>query len=232
MRIDVIPVYTCLREGDLNGAAALVIDTLRMTSVAAAALANGCAGIKAAAGVDEARGIARRTGALLGGERAAMKIPGFDLSNSPYEYTEERVGGRRVVMTTTNGAQAISACAGAEHVFLGCLLNASAAAGALAEYQACVIVPAGTAGRFSLEDAVTAGAVLTRLKGRFDPDDMAICAMTLYERAKNGMRGFMKDVPHVKRLISLGYERDVDRCLEEDMISCVPRLDGDGWFVP
>ena len=232
MKCSVCPVYTLLTPEALEDACAVVIDTLRMTSVAACALHHGCAGLQVVCEVDEARALAGATGALLGGERGAVKIPGFDFSNSPLEYTEERIAGRRLVMTTTNGTRAIRSALSAREVYLGCLANASAAASVLAGKERAVLVLAGTLGRFSLEDAVTAGAILHRLSCPFEADDMALAALALYERARSDFHAFLGRVAHYQRLAALGFSGDLDLCLTEDALPCVPRLCEDGWFRP
>ena len=229
MKISVCPVYTLLTPEALSGPA-LVIDTLRMTSVAAVALANGCAGLKVVCEVDEARALAAQTGALLGGERGAVKIPGFDFSNSPLEYTRERVSRRRLVMTTTNGTRAIRSALAARPLYLASLVNASAAADALRGEESACIVLAGTVGRFSLEDAVTAGAVIDRLDPSNQLDDMALAARALYRQARGDLHAFLSPVHHYQRLAELGFSGDLQLCLSEDAAPALPRLQDDGWF--
>ena len=230
MQISVYPVYTVLERESLPGATAVVIDTLRMTSVATVALHNGCAGLRAVCDVEEARGLAARTGSLLGGERKALKIPGFDFSNSPLEFTPGAVRGRRLVMTTTNGTNAIQSVLDADEVFLGCLLNADAVAKSVAGRERLVIALAGTAGRFSMEDAVAAGAIISRLGADCALDDMALASHTLYEACRNNIQGFLSSALHYRRLESLGLLEDLRFCLQEDTVPCVPRLGADGWF--
>ena len=128
MNVSVMAVPANILPGALDGAAAIVIDALRMTSVAVTALHNGCAGVLACPGVEEAKAAAVRSEALLGGERNALLIPGFDFSNSPLEYTAEKVAGRNLVMSTSNGTKAIAAASSAKRVLLAAFVNAKAAA--------------------------------------------------------------------------------------------------------
>ena len=164
MKVSVMATPLNILPGALDGAAAIVIDALRMTSVAATALSNGCAGVLACAEVDSARQAASETGALLGGERNAVLIPGFDFSNSPLEYTAEKVAGRNLVMGTSNGTKAIAAASGAKRVLLAAFVNAKAAAEAVRGEEKTVIICAGTLGAFTLEDALAAGAPERLLK--------------------------------------------------------------------
>ena len=223
MTLRVEPIYTCLKPESVSGKTAVVIDTLRMTSVAATTVYHGAKELKIVPTVEEALAL-RDENTLLGGERNAVKIPGFDLSNSPAEYTRERVAGKTVILTTTNGARAVNACKGAAHLYLACMMNASAAAEILSGADEAVIVLSGTNGHFSLEDAVTAGAIIARLPEYTEMDDMGMACRALYESAKGDIFGFLKDVFHVKRLQRLGYGNDVVTCLQEDTAPCVPEI--------
>lgn len=230
MRYTVYPVHSLLARGKALPGAAVVIDTLRMTTVAATALENGCTAIAAAATVEEAQRLARPLNALLGGERSALKIPGFDLSNSPLEYLPERVGGRSLVLSTSNGTQAIASASGAQRLYLGCLRNAGALAERLRGEESVSFVLAGTAGCFSLEDALTAGALLDRLPAG-EMDDLAVAARALYRQNRTAMHQLLAPCAHYRRLQSLGYTEDLDFCLREDCASATPlKRQGDAFF--
>ena len=114
MNIDLVCTWEEARHADVSGRTAIVIDVLRATSSMAAALNAGARSVHAVATVEDARGLAERLGredTVLGGERESVRLPGFDLGNSPLEYTGDVVAGKRIVMTTTNGTQAIDAVA-------------------------------------------------------------------------------------------------------------------------
>lgn len=234
MKVSVLATPANLLPGALDGAAAIVIDALRMTSVAATAMEHGCAALLACAEVEEAKAAAAEAGALLGGERNALLIPGFDFSNSPLEYTAERIAGRRLVMSTSNGTRAIAAASGAKRVLLGAFVNAEAAARAVQGEERVAIICAGTLGAFTLEDALAAGAILERLERMGAPlerDDMAFAACTLYEAARRDLLTALADTKHFRRLRSLGLEADLRYCLTEDTIESVPEKRADGWFA-
>lgn len=233
MNVSVMAVPANILPGALDGAAAIVIDALRMTSVAVTALHNGCAGVLACPGVEEAKATAVRSEALLGGERNALLIPGFDFSNSPLEYTAEKVAGRNLVMSTSNGTKAIAAASGAKRVLLAAFVNAKAAAEAVRGEEKTVIICAGTLGAFTLEDALAAGAIIERLqKLGASPvlDDMAIAARMLYEAARGDFMAALAATKHFNRLRSLGLEDDLRYCLTEDTLGIVPEKQADGWF--
>lgn len=156
--------------GALAGGVAVVIDVLRATTVMVHALAHGCAAIIPCAEIDEARAVAAgypRDQVLLGGERGGAPIPGFDLGNSPGEYTEPVCRGKALIMTTTNGTRAILASQDAERVLVAGFVNRSATIAALAGSSGLKrpvhLVCAGTEGHISLEDALLAGALAKEL---------------------------------------------------------------------
>ena len=233
MDVRVFATPDTLQKGALDGKAAIVIDALRMTSVAATAMEHGCAGLLAVAEVEEARAAARQYGALLGGERGALKIEGFDFSNTPQEYTRPRIAGRRLVMTTSNGTRAILAAAGARRVLRGAVVNASAAARAVDGEAGVGIVCAGTLGAFTLEDALAAGAIVERLCQKTRAvrlDDMALAAHRLYRGARGDLAAALAETEHYGRLTRLGLEADLVYCLREDILGAVPERQADGWF--
>lgn len=229
MKIRCFATPNDLLPGDLDGAAAIVIDTLRMTSVAAAAMSNGCAGLLACATVEAAREAAKARDALLGGERNALRIDGFDFSNSPLEYTREAIGGKRLVMTTTNGTRAIAACAPARRLLLAALVNIGAVAEACKKEASVAIVCAGTAGAFTLEDALTAGALSICLNGD-EKDDAAVAFETLWLTARDDLPRALSATRHYNRLLSLGFQPDLDFCLTPNRLSAVCERAEDGWF--
>lgn len=229
MKIRCFATPNDLLPGDLDGAAAIVIDTLRMTSVAAAAMSHGCAGLLACASVEDARRAAGAHHALLGGERGALKIDGFDFSNSPLEYTREAIDGRRLVMTTSNGTRAIAACAPARRLLLAALVNVAAVAEACKKEETVAIVCAGTAGAFTLEDALTAGALSLCLNGD-EKDDAAIAFEALWLASQGDLPRALSATRHYNRLLSLGFQPDLDFCLTPNRLSAVCERAGDGWF--
>src|ERR1700728_2869450 len=126
--------WRTLETGRLRASACAVIDVIRATSTIVTALARGAAGVQPVASVDVAFALKERNPkALLAGERGGRALPGFDLGNSPEDFTPEHVRGRPVILTTTNGTQALAACDGARAVITASLLNLDAAAARLRE---------------------------------------------------------------------------------------------------
>ena len=129
MNISVIPTAQQAQDINFSGQTVVVIDVLRATSVITTALDNGAREVIPVRTVEEAESLFVTCNAsmtLRGGERNALKIEGFDLSNSPLEYKKKMVEGKTVILTTTNGTNAINNIIGADEVILACFRNVAA----------------------------------------------------------------------------------------------------------
>ena len=233
-------VFHRMPAGATAGGVAVVIDVLRASTTIITALAHGAAGIVPVADVDEARRLAGELGprVVLGGERGGLCIPGFDLGNSPREYSAERVAGRTVVITTTNGTAALHASRDAAEIVVGAIVNRLAVAEAvrrLAGDQGVVhLVCAGTDGVVSAEDVLAAGAILdaATADGCDDAlDDAAREAMAFFRRvaARGDVSAALVDEfcrsPGGANLVDLGMEADLPAAAAIDSLAVVPRLD-------
>lgn len=157
----------------------MVVDVLRATTTMTAALAAGAEGVVPCLEVETAREVAARMRAagrpvLLGGERGGVRIEGFDLGNSPAECTPQRVAGRTLVFTTTNGTRALEACQAADRVLLAAFVNREAVVQALQSAAHVHVVCAGTQGRITREDTLLAGALVDALEEQSVGNDRAI----------------------------------------------------------
>jgi 2-phosphosulfolactate phosphatase len=225
-----------IRDDHVRGKAVVVIDVLRACSTIVTALANGARTVIPIADVGEAGRLASNLDAsayVLGGERDALPIPDFPLGNSPREFTPEVVGGRTVILHSTNGAPVFPAAASAEAVVAGCLLNVSAVEHFLREAgQEAVLVCAGWKGRVSLEDTLCAGLLFHRLCNGHCPDDAsdaARLAFSLYETERHDLEGALARSQHGRRLAELGHSDDVRDCARLDHYGdLLPRYDGSG----
>jgi 2-phosphosulfolactate phosphatase len=209
----------------LDGRIAVVIDVLRATSVIVTALGNQAGMVRPVAEIGEA--IAhRKADSLLGGERHAEKIEGFDLGNSPLEYTPELVRGKEVILTTTNGTKALSRCSEAIMVIAGSFLNCSSVVKFLRDLdQPLEIVCAGTNGEFSLDDFLLAGLICDKLSqfGPVAPNDLVRLAIDTWKSAEdNGLHHALEECKHYKVLKSKGFKSDLDYCLTLNQIDLVP----------
>ncbi len=229
MKIDLAFTPYELEKKDPRGKAVVVIDALRATSTMIVAFENGCSGFIPVATVEEAIQLAdlkKDPDLLLGGERRAMPIEGFHLGNSPRDYRPEKVRGKVVVMTTTNGTQALLAARKAAEVFIGAFLNISALSRRLGEGERDVIIAcAGEKDLFCLEDTVCGGAIIDRLEKGGVPiskDDAAVAAKLLYEYYEGDIYGMLAGCAWGQYLEGVGLGKDVRICAQVDVSRLVP----------
>lgn len=212
-----------------SGRAVAVIDVIRATTTIVMALNHGCAGIIPVQTLGEARAVALSLGGggLLAGERGAAKAVGFELGNSPAEFGRERVEGRTVVLTTTNGTRALRAVDGARALIATAFLNASAAARWLTRTGLNVlIVCAGKHGRFCLEDAVGGGMLVDRLLSiadrSIDLTDAARAARHLFAAHRDDLLGMLRGSEWGREIIQKGFGTDLEICAQVDLTDVVP----------
>ena len=227
MRVDVAFTPAALASAALAGATALVIDVLRASTSIVTALANGCLGVVPVGDPAEARERAAATpGALIAGERRGEPLAGFDLGNSPLEFTRDRVGGRLVFLTTSNGTGALLAVRPAAAVAVAAFVNLSAAADwAVTGRRDLVVACAGERGARSLEDEVCAGLLVDRVLA-------AVPAATVGPEAEAAVRGarpygvdlgrLARDSSWARHLAAHGRAGDVAACLTLDAFTLVP----------
>jgi 2-phosphosulfolactate phosphatase len=236
VRVDVAPTPAALAPATLAGATALVIDVLRASTTIVTALEHGCLALVPVAEVDEARRrVADFPGALLAGERGGDPPAGFDLGNSPLEFTRERVAGRTIVFTTSNGTRALLAARAAAAVGVAGFANLSAAAEwALGRGDDVVVVCAGELGGRALEDEICAGLLVDRLLGRAAPGPAAAEAAEAARPYAGDLARLAADAPHARRLAAKGRGPDVAACLTLDAFGLVPlyRADVDKVVCP
>jgi 2-phosphosulfolactate phosphatase len=198
----------------------VVVDVLRATSTIAQALASGYRRVLCSAEIDEALALRDRVGdALVGGERDAVRIEGFDVGASPREFLEPQAD--TLILSTTNGTRTIlRAAASCETVLLGSLLNLEAVARAVRERgEDVALLCAGFKGAFALDDAYCAGRIVRRLDG--ERTDAAIAAELVaqaFPDAHTGLTARTYGPP--------GLEEDIRFCARESVLEVVPRLSG------
>ncbi len=234
MPIDVVLCPADLARQEVAGRTVFVIDILRATTTISAALYHGAAAVVPCASVDAALRVARDLGpvALLAGEHAGMPIPGFDLGNSPGEMRPRTVGGRIVVLQTTNGTRAILAVANGAEVFLLAAVNFSVTVArariALERTGDLVVVCAGRDGSFGLDDAYAAGRFLRAVlagpvRGRH-LSDAALATVQLARHHGNRWERLLRQSAAGHQLIGLGFGEDIRRSARQDAFPVVATL--------
>jgi len=223
------------------GRTVVVIDVLRATTTIAAAVAAGVEEVIPCGEVEEARSWKQRDPrVLLGGERGGLPIEGFDLGNSPLEYTPERLAGRRLVFTTTNGTQAMLRCRQAGRVLLGAFVNLEALVQAVAGDPTIELLCAGRLGAISREDSLLAGAIVDRFQLRSPSttiSDEAALARDAWQavstRVKNGvsLAKTLRDGAAGRNLAAIGLDRDIYAAAQIDAVRVVPELDVARWWI-
>lgn len=235
--IDVYASAFSLQDEDVRGKTVVVIDVLRASSTIITALKNGAKEIipvedMAAAGKMAQNLDPRRY--LLCGERDGEKIEGYHLGNSPFEYEEEIVKGKTLILNTTNGTKAISKSALAKKVIVASFLNLDAVVEELKTTSGEIILAcAGWKSRLSLEDSLCAGLIIKKLTGGFLPEnsrDGARMAFVLSEKYEDKIQQVLESSNHARRLQLLGYEADVAYCSQLSITNVLPILN-DGTLI-
>ena len=226
------------------GAIAVVIDTLRFTSTACVALSAGASAITVVSDIEQAKRLAAdsRGGSRLCGERACVRIAGFDFGNSPAEYTPSNVAGYELIFSTTNGTVAVEAALPAHEILLASLLNRRAvcewldrAARPAVSRNECPTVwciCAGTDGQVALEDVLTSGAIIEQLCRAGHAwqlgNDASLLALDAWKgvAASPGnaaIAGRLHDAIGGRNLVEAGFAEDLVAVAQLDSLTTVPR---------
>ncbi|MDX1946949.1 MAG: 2-phosphosulfolactate phosphatase [Pirellulaceae bacterium] len=237
--IEVFLLPSLVEPADLAGKSVVVIDVLRATTTITHALAAGATEVVPCQEIDEAQKLAATLPgtSVTGGERGGRQIPGFDLANSPRDYTPARVGGKTVVFTTTNGTRAMLRCKLARRVLIGAFVNFSALCRELAGDPAIAIVCAGTDGQITREDVLLAGAIADEMSrlGPLELNDQAEIAADAWRACVRDLTRPLGQTLRASRggrnLIEIGQENDIDLAAQIDKFDIVPQLDLTTWRI-
>ncbi len=218
-----LPLY------DLKNANVVVIDIFRATSSICFGIENGAEAIIPVGTVEECNAF-EKEGYLLAAERDGKVVEGFDFGNSPFAYTADKIKGKTIVLTTTNGTHAIDESKKTAHqVIIGSFLNLDAVCDYLkSQNKDVLLLCAGWKNKFNLEDTLFAGAVVHQLKADdYFLDDASIAADDLYHQAKNDLVAYTAKTSHSERLKKLGIEEDIKFCLNVNITKSIPVLIND-----
>jgi 2-phosphosulfolactate phosphatase len=207
----------------------VVIDILRATSAMVTAIAHGAAGVIPVAKVEEARALAGK-GYILAAERDGRVVEGFDYGNSPFSFMGDSIRGKTLVLSTTNGTQAIEAARNAHALIVGAFTNLSAVCEWLSRQgRGVLLLCAGWKNKFNLEDSIFAGAVAQKLleQGYSTDCDSTRASVHLWNLSKHDLNGFLEDSSHRNRLGRLELKKDIAYCLQTDISDAIPVLKND-----
>ncbi|MFC1500707.1 2-phosphosulfolactate phosphatase [Candidatus Zixiibacteriota bacterium] len=221
-----------INEDAVRGRTVVVIDVLRASTSIITAIHHGARGVIPAKSLEDATEMVSKLGmddVLLCAEREMERVEGCDLGNSPAEYTRDRVEGRLLVLSTSNGSRAIVASQNARKVIIGGYVNASRVVEEIAKGDSVVIACAGHHGGFSLEDTACAGFLLHRLSettGReiLPLNDGAWVALELGKRTPKSPLRMIRRAAHSRRLEEAGYGGDLALCADVDSHPVLPVL--------
>ena len=232
MNADVVLLPSYLAAQQLEGRSCVVFDVLRATTTIAAALAAGVREIRLFASLDDARAAANAFGGarLLCGEERCLPPPGFDLGNSPGQFSAAHRD-TTLFMCTTNGTRALLAARSAAVVYAGALVNASAVARRLrADERDVILLCAGTNGAVAMEDVLGAGAVLDALHAE-PASDLARMALDLFRAGRERLGEMLRDAQGGRNVIEAGLPQDIDFAARLDVFDVVGVASGDPLVV-
>lgn len=209
----------------------VVIDILRATSAMVSAFEHGVEAIIPVATIEEARAYIGKEGHIAAAERNGEVVEGFTVGNSPLAFNSMDLSGQVIVMSTTNGTQAINIARGARKLVIGSFLNLTVLTEWLVKQDDNILLLcSGWKDKFSLEDSVFAGAVMDRLleSGKFGvEEDSSIASKYLFMAARDNFMSILKAAPRRKRLQQLHLLDDVKYCLTPDLSKVIPILKDD-----
>jgi 2-phosphosulfolactate phosphatase len=232
MRVDVFFGPHELVASDVVNRVVAVVDVLRASTSIAVALANGARAVIPLASSEEVvsrANLLARSEVKLAGERRMQPIPGFDVGNSPREFTREAVEGKTILMSTTNGTIAVLATQGARDVVIASYVNFSAVASmlraALRGGADVAILCAGQEKRFAIEDAACAGLFvqqITEKQAKAEINDAAQAAMLIDKKFGSNLKRLLRQSAHGTALADAGFGEDLTSCGALDAYPVVP----------
>ena len=226
-------LFTCLSPAllhlyDVSSSIVVIIDVLRATSTIATALHNGAKDIIPVDNIPDCIRIGKGIDCITAGERDGQIAEGLQYGNSPFEYPEDFISAKTLVLTTTNGTKLLHMAhsRGAKEIITGSFPNISAVCDHLLKQNMNVILAcAAWKDRVNLEDTLFAGDVISRIKKFFTVEcDSSQMAESMYQTAQHDLYAFMKErnATHYLRLTKYHLEKDIRYCLTADIAPSLP----------
>lgn len=213
----------------------IIVDVLRATSTICTALDNGAKAVIPVAKVEDIKQY-QGSGYIIAGERDGIKLNEADLGNSPFNFTREKVEGKTIVITTTNGTQAVEIANGADDIIIGSFLNLNAIGNWITEQNKNVIILcAGWKNKFNLEDTLFAGALVEYLSDSLNfhfnlSCDSAVAALDLWTIAKEDLLDYVEKTSHRHRLKKMVLDDVIEYCFTPNVTQVIPAFK-DGKFI-
>jgi 2-phosphosulfolactate phosphatase len=229
--IEVVFTPALLPLYDVKGKIVVIIDILRATSTICVAFQTGVKRILPSSSPEECK-IFKDFDFIISAERNALRVDGFDMGNSPFEYQNPLLIGKSIAFTTTNGTKAIKLSQKMEagEIVIGSFLNIETLCNWLLQQEKSIILLcSGWKDKYNIEDTLFSGAVVSAIKHGFEIDcDAAISAENLYENNQNNLLEIVRKSSHAKRFTILNIQKDdVEFCLQKNVCPVLPRMNGE-----
>ena len=206
----------------------VIVDIFRATTSMCAAFNNGAAAMRTVATLEEAMQY-KENGYLVGAERNVKKCDFADFGNSPFDFTPEKVAGKEIIFTTTNGTRAVEMALDADEILIGAFSNITSLTNyCYSKEKNVLILCSGWNNRFCMEDTLFAGALAEKLikNGKFSSNsDSTLAALGLWKIAQPDLKNYICSTEHYERLKNNGLENSVEYCLTDDKAPVLPVYD-------
>lgn len=221
--IEVCLTPELIHQYTLQGKIAVVVDIFRATSCMVTGMAHGVKSIHPVASVEECLALGQQ-GMVTAGERGGIKVDGFTIGNSPFEYMQEGFKGQSIAVSTTNGTKTILASTDADEILIGAFLNLQALVDYITTQRKDVVVHcAGWKGTVNIEDTLFAGSLASALADSHTlSGDAALLAFELYEANQSNLLKIARASSHAQRLSGFGVEKDIEFCMDQSLYTAIP----------
>jgi len=230
MKVELFFTFSGIAESDIQGKTVVVIDVLRACTVIPTAFAAGCREIIPVKSIGDSSSLMAKLDrgvVILAGEREGHRVEGFDLGNSPFEFTKDVVAEKTIILASTNGTKALVLGSHGATCMAGSFVNLSRIVREVAHLDRdTVIICSGKQSRFALEDALCGGMMITRLGEMVtSTNDAGMTARMLYDEYQNDLTGVLKRCDHGEYLASIGFAADIEYAAQVDTVDILPLWD-------